>query len=395
MARRVGKDKKDFIIPLRIDDLPHDVTKIEVSRLNVIDFYGGWAGGFAQLLRKLDEDGVSKNTSQFNPGAVAEWWRENERQIAEVSASPEMCASNWFLIGDLPETFYLHSLVDPLKEEGPRMLDIGIPNYRERGGLLSIENGSGMARRLKEKNLELLESAQIQWSDFWFNGHKGLKLGKSETRNILTSLLQQAFALLCHSAGLKAYALSGQKTCFWFPPGLLEGDKAHFAPLSENPARQKSYRQLVGRRLKNNGEPTKRRWHFALQAKLQRWPKMLFAVQTHVIFTDAEGELLSMEKQHVARRSVCRSWHNDRWLNLMLAAMAHLSDPAYSGYISVPCGDDVGFTVSTRPLTFSSPIRYGPSFDKEPDDLSDEETADDEEDDDDEGEESTEEETDV
>ena len=64
-AKRVGKGREDFVIPLKIDDLASDETTIKLTRLNSIDFRGGWVGGLTKLLEKLEKDGVL-NDSHFN-----------------------------------------------------------------------------------------------------------------------------------------------------------------------------------------------------------------------------------------------------------------------------------------------------------------------------------------
>ena len=76
LAKRVGKEREDFVIPLIIDDLASDETTIELPRLNSIDFRGGWVGGLAKLLEKLEKDGVPKGP-RFNAAAVATWWQDN------------------------------------------------------------------------------------------------------------------------------------------------------------------------------------------------------------------------------------------------------------------------------------------------------------------------------
>src|SRR2546427_9361802 len=52
----------DFIVPLRIDDLPFGDMNIESARLNAIDFSNEWAVGLKQLLKKLDEDAIPRHT---------------------------------------------------------------------------------------------------------------------------------------------------------------------------------------------------------------------------------------------------------------------------------------------------------------------------------------------
>ncbi len=76
LAKRVGKGREDFVIPMKIDDLASDETTIELTRLNSIDFRGRAMRGLVKLLEKLEKDGVPKYP-RFNAAAVATWWQDN------------------------------------------------------------------------------------------------------------------------------------------------------------------------------------------------------------------------------------------------------------------------------------------------------------------------------
>ncbi len=391
LAARVGKTKGDFLIPVRIDDLPNDEVTIELARLNSIDFKAGWASGFAQLIAKLEKDGVAKNAAVFNANAVATWWKEHQRQVGEVNSTEEVCASNWFAISDLPEQIFVHSLAKVQHSHDPIITDLRIPHFCEKRRIFTFEGPEHLTERLRRIGMEVLESRPCSHAAFWRHGDRSQRLSKNDARNIITSLLQQGITQRLESAGLKQYLLSGEKACYWFPPGFTEGDKVWFDSPDFDVSGRKRNRMLVGRQFKQNRELARRRWHFAIQPKLIRWPTLSFAIQSHVVFTDATGDLLSKEKQHSARRSACRSWHNDKWLNMMLAAMAYLKYEVGSSVIRVPCGQDVHFNVSTLPITFRSPISYGTSaevvqsaiHDDQNNDLEDEYSDDDENDDDD------------
>lgn len=90
---------KDFVITLKLDDLPYDDVYINVQRRNHIDLSSTWATGVAQLLKKLADEQVPKNT-QFNPDAVCSWWRSQNEFSAEQSLiqQPDQHLSNWFPI---------------------------------------------------------------------------------------------------------------------------------------------------------------------------------------------------------------------------------------------------------------------------------------------------------
>jgi len=74
VAAQVRTKIKDFIIALKLDDLPYSEIDIEIQRLNHISFTTSWAVGLNQLLKKIEEDNVPEDP-RFNPNSVAFWWR--------------------------------------------------------------------------------------------------------------------------------------------------------------------------------------------------------------------------------------------------------------------------------------------------------------------------------
>lgn len=354
LATRVGKNKNDFVIPLKIDDLPSDDATIELVRLNSVDFFTNWISGFNCLLQKFEKDKVPKD-ERFNPSTVASWWRDQQKQQSLVQATKETCASNWFKISDLPETIYLHSLSAAFKGED-KELPIGIPNYRYKSGFFCFESAVLVSARLLGHAKTITYTQELSLADFQRWGHSKLKIEKSEARNIVTNLLRRAFEIMCLESGLKEYSLAGDARCYYFPDGFLEGEKIHYQHLDG----RKAYRQMTGRQtlLPRDGQSRYRIWHFAIQGKLIRWPELAFAVTSHVVFSEEGALIKSKARQHSARRKQCKMWHNNTWLDRLLAAMFHLHDTDSTHFISVSCGSDVSFSVQTKPLLFESPVVY-------------------------------------
>ncbi len=107
-------DLNDFIIPIRIDDLPHGETNIEIGRLNVIEFSANWASGLKQLCRKFEADGVPRSLPG-GPDVVRRWWEREFAVDSGVDDTPELHYSNWFPL-QLTDRIYRYSpigLVDP------------------------------------------------------------------------------------------------------------------------------------------------------------------------------------------------------------------------------------------------------------------------------------------
>jgi hypothetical protein len=78
----------DFVVPLRVDSLPHNEFNIQLARLNAIDFNKGWSNGLRPLLAKLRKDGIEKDP-RFSPASVASWWRNNFS--GELGVQEELC----------------------------------------------------------------------------------------------------------------------------------------------------------------------------------------------------------------------------------------------------------------------------------------------------------------
>src|SRR5262245_33611791 len=77
----------DFIIPVRIDNIPFGDMNIELTRLNAISFHEGWAEGLAKLLAKLEKDTVPRSPI-CSPSTVAQWWRDHHSAEEGVIESP-------------------------------------------------------------------------------------------------------------------------------------------------------------------------------------------------------------------------------------------------------------------------------------------------------------------
>jgi len=103
-------------------------------------------------------------------------------------------------------------------------------------------------------------------------------------------------------------------------------------------------------------------------------PQLMLAMKAHVIFTlDGSTPHRDLAYQHRSRRSQCKGWWNDRWRDLMLAAMASLSGG--EDEIEVPLRPDCCLRLGTRPIEFTAPLSY---HDDDVKALSDEQIPDDE-----------------
>ena len=114
LARTVAKENNatDFIIPLRIDDIPFGDINRGPYRLNAIDCGTSWADGLYRLLEKLQKDGVPKDAARFNATSVASWWKAHCDGAEIIKRKAEEHLSNWFAIERLPPTLYIYDTRD-------------------------------------------------------------------------------------------------------------------------------------------------------------------------------------------------------------------------------------------------------------------------------------------
>lgn len=339
------EDLKDFIVPLWIDDLPSSDFNIQLGRLNAIRFQDGWAKGLAQLLKKLEEDGVAKRPG-FGPAAVTNWWREHVSASSGIRNEPEPVVSNWYPIE--PATLYFHELtrsgLGPL--ETPAKLPY--PGVRHNQYLLSFacaeafkeQLGPGVSVRStvqRTLNSAGLEGGPIQWTI-------------AEQRAALSTLMRQAWLALIARRDLPQYVLADNAVAFYFKKDQLPDDRAWFTRIDAS----RSYRGVVGYKTVRGRI---RYWHFALRGKPATTPVVGYAMKPHVVFSDDGSEIwTSKQALHRARRSQCKDWWNDRWRDLISGAVTWLAQG--DSAIALPVGPDETLRITATPLHFESPMSF-------------------------------------
>ena len=342
VAQVVAKHVQNFIIPLRIDDLPYDDVNIELKRFNVVDFTRGWAEGFEQLRKLLAENGVPKR-SNFSPDAVTAWWQTHFSADAGVVAEPEFCASNWFPITD-PPAVWVHRF-DGDWAQAKRVIAGPYPFYPLGQLAISFADSSNLVEEFAKGGLEIVDSQRWKVADFG-RSQNGLTQ-RSDAWNALQYLLRNVWEDELSRRGLSRYTLANAKQCFFYKKGQLPKDKVDFAGLDGRSAD----RQLVGKSKDLS-------WHYGVEARAMVYPILGYALRPHVVFSaDGITPLDSKPQQHRLRRSRCKQWWNDRWRDLLLAFVASLKESEFQT-IKIRTGANSCFRVTIQPDVFRSAVRY-------------------------------------
>lgn len=347
----IGVEKKhseipDFIIPLKLDDLPYDDVFISIRRLNHIDFRSSWATGLAKLLEKLAKD-ETPNDSHFNPDAVSTWWRSQVDFSAEqgLVEKPDEHLSNWFPVSGLPKNLLRHSVT----RRGTGKIDFDAARFSYPAvndtdlSFLTFAEAKHFAEQLPRAHI-IENTAKVSLQTIHERtaprGYPGL----------LSHILRIAWERRMDASPMEPHEMSSRAKCFYFRQNTIKDDRLYF----EGVEQKRAYRDVVGYATKLG---KKRYWHYGINAKPSLSPEIQFVVKGHVLFSDDGARIWeSKEKLAKARRNQCKNWWNDEWRDRMLAVMTYLADD--KGNIAIPVAPEVDLTIHSWPTTFESPVSY-------------------------------------
>jgi len=349
-VQRADEQLTDFVIPLAVDDLPSSDFNIELTRLNAIPFRDGWHVGLAQLLAKLERDGVAKRSS-FGPTAVALWWRERANAHHTILCRPEMVVTNLYELR--PAELYFHKLAIDLRDAPIEETSIPYPAERFGDDLVSFAPAADLSPRLGS-SLRIVDSIALTVGSQSGAGRRHHWSYRDE-RATLSKLLNRAWQNMLSARGLPTYQFATGAPAFYFKTGIVEKDTIHFTRWDGSATR----RQMVGYKTmrRMNGEQWIRYWHFAVGARPTTSPVWGFIMKPHVLFSE-DGEAIwdSPDRLARARRSQCKSWWNNDWRDLNYAAVQFLAKGNSS--ISLPVGAGTALEVKAQPLELRSPVSY-------------------------------------
>jgi hypothetical protein len=337
---------KDFVITLKVDDLPYDDVYINVQRRNHIDLSSSWATGVAQLLKKLGDEQVPKS-AQFNPDAVSSWWRSQNEFSAEqgLIQQPDEHLSNWFPILGLPEHINRHLVsrdeigkieFDPAAFSYPSVQDTDL-------SFLSFAEASDLTAQLPPHHI-------ITGTEKWSLQSIRDRIAPRGYPGLLTQLLRIAWERRMEKTGLSVYELSNRAKCFYFLLGAISDNRIFF----EGVEGKRTYRDVVGYATRLD---RRRYWHYGINARPVLQPIPHYVIKGHVLFSD-DGLRLWESKDRLAkaRRNQCKNWWNDEWRDRLLAVMTHLAGQGQQVVLSL--APTVAITLCSRPELFESPVSY-------------------------------------
>ena len=333
---------RQFVIPIRLDDLPYADFPEQLIRLNAIDFSTNWADGLSILLSTLSDIRIPKATTDSG-GDFDAWRKFRLLRSAVISSKPEMLLSNWFSINSLPSHIYF-TRFNALQETVERAFGAFRSPATQH---LRLAASFANVKTLQEETPDIpLEHAYcVQLSEFLVaKSEIGPNVSWLDARNIVTALLHKAWDQFARSRGLSLCEFAHGVA--WFVPlNLIEGNIATFQ--DENGEIRR--RRLVGRSAKRGVY-----WHYAVSAKVSLTSPQHLALRNHIVFThDGQTPLESSVRSHRLRRSFCKNWWNDRWRDLLRAFACFLANGREEFYLSL--GGDAVASIAACPLALVAP----------------------------------------
>lgn len=345
---------KDFIIPLRVDDLPFAEMNIELARLNAIDFASQWATGLQQLLEKFDRDRIPVD-ARFTPNAVAQWWKTNVRADQGLASKPELYVSNLLPSQCEPNHIQIYVLDSPPRSVRPTPIpDAPHPTIISGRSIITFAQWNEI------KDIPFLEEPKmsstytVRMADF-LAGESAQWLGSGQVRrNLVFTLLRLAWERFAKYRGLITYEMSNDKRAFCFSLAGVGLNMIRF----RTPLGWEGHRALVGyTTIQRQNIPVKRYWHFGIELRPVLAPRLYFAIKYHLAFSDDGWKLWEdTGRSHRARRRLGRDWWNPEWRDRVLAAVSWLA--VGNATIRIPLGKDSAVLVASNPELFRSPVRF-------------------------------------
>ncbi len=229
LAKEVAKQNNfdDFLIPLKIDNLPRGHINIELKRINYTSFEDGWAKGLNALLEKLDTDGVPKNPN-YSPDAVASWWREHFSAEQGLQRQNEEHLSNWFVIESPPAKLFYHIFMPGISHMPSPADGQSVYPYQPYGsGILSFATAEDF-----NDDGQLFGDTHYFFVADLLDDEQETFIDSMQTRDVITNLFTQAWINFVRRRGLENHELASGAFCCYFKKDQLEKDKIGITQLN-------------------------------------------------------------------------------------------------------------------------------------------------------------------
>jgi hypothetical protein len=338
MRRKLGDEA--FMIPLRIADVDYGELPTEILRQNAHDAFPNWAACLEPLFETLDTGGVPKvagpDTALLSTIIAAQ---EDGRKL--VRDVPETLYSNWFHLGARPDVWAMDAKGTTAQLEVWSEFT-RVPHVLHNGGVIAFCGPVAIAG-LDDASPPLKARASLPFNSVVDGTYTHIFGERSNARRIMVNLMRQHWDLAMHRRGLLPVNFASGAKGWFFPDGLISKSVKIALPDGHKVDRVLS------------GKFKERRWHLCLVAQPKLWPDALYRVHANVAVTTDGKTLLPGEQLQRIRVRLTRSWFNDKWRDMLLAAMGWLAEGADTLDLAA-MGERL--SVPSLPMTFDFPVSF-------------------------------------
>jgi hypothetical protein len=340
VADAIKKLLKDpeFIIPVRIDDVPFDEFPIQIHQLNAVDFTAGWGAKLAVLVDTLTKAKVPRTVTDL--GAEFERWRNvSIRSDVVVERGEEPLLTSILPILVLPDeiSFYEYDGEKGAFEDAVR----GLPYpYAMHHRLLVSFAAADEIQAHFPPSLTVALRGTAKFPDF-LAGAVADPVGpkRSDANNWAVRMLRESFEAHLAQRGLLSYDASAG-TVMFFPKDLLPEDRVFYV----NARGKRTYKQVVGFSKVLNAH-----WHLGMRAVVRLGDVPTVRLRPYVVFSrDGRQPLQDADEMTRLRRRFCKSWFNHVWRPLWQAFFEFFGNG--SDAVQIPLGEDQHWSVAGEGL---------------------------------------------
>ncbi len=298
----------NFIIQLKVDDLPYSLLPPALNNRLAISFKNDWSNGLLKLVRQLDEEGIPrKKTNSIETDFFSIVMKKKSDDVVNVE---EPAFASWLPIS-LPNILHVYKIRSQVNSVEKKLHHEGVPANSFSSFLISFA-GPEAVGYFSGVPLEQLNHVEIT-TDTWINEQSlaEFTIKRSKRRHAMNGLLNIAWNIALRNAGFEEYELANES--------------AHFIPSKENQIIKQHYNDPMGRqtrpvKLVGKSERYTCNWHAAISARASLYPFPAYSTRLHVAFTkDGRIPIYGKRKASRHRKSFCKNFWNDRWRRIFFA----------------------------------------------------------------------------
>jgi hypothetical protein len=347
VADAIKKSLKDpeFIIPVRIDDIPFGDLPIQIHQLNAIDFTTGWGAKLAVLVETLTKARVPRVVTDLS--AEFDRWRQaSVRSDVVVERGEEPLLTSVLPIVRLPEEISFYEYKGENKKFEQAVDTVPYPRAMHNRLLVSFVAAHEIQAHLPS-DLTISLRGTTSLLDF-LKGTVSDPIGPHprDANNWAVRMLRESFEAHLAVRGLLPYAASAG-TVMFFPKDLLPDDRVYYT----NAKGKRARKNVVGFSKVLNAY-----WHLGMRAVVRLGEAPTVRLRPYVVFSrDGREPLQDADEMTKFRRRFCRSWFNHVWRPLWQAFFEFFGDGSESVLIAL--GEHRSWAVASDGLKLIAGIR--------------------------------------